>query len=342
MRKNVLRTLTLSVLYFLVMVCLSAKPVHAASSDDYLASILEQAISSADTSYSVNYGPFASAEDAAGYAANLMARIDTPYYFMQNACYIENRTVFSAGAYRVISSVRKYRDTDLDAVDWTGIADSFGIDGRSDLYKALYVHEWLCGRMEYSTEPSRTLSTCLDRGLAKCDEYSIIYAKLMQSLGVECRCIDGVASGTYDGHMWNLMRIGEKWYFCDVMADDDEDSFNCFLKGTDDPRFLADHEIFLDGYRLCNGISDFASYNISSKNYFYYQQQASASVVKLDQLKGVSTKNAKKATCNFIVTGDGGYTYSAKHCKINTRGIDGCIFGKIPVGKSLRRFLIWL
>ncbi|MDE7194599.1 MAG: hypothetical protein K2O14_11605 [Oscillospiraceae bacterium] len=58
----------------------------------------------------------------------------------------------------------------------------------------------------------------LVNGRALCEGYSKAFAYLCQSIGVQCICV--VGSGNGENHMWNMVRIGDKWYHVDVTWDD--------------------------------------------------------------------------------------------------------------------------
>ena len=75
---------------------------------------------------------------------------------------------------------------------------------------------------------------------------------LMDDLNIECILVNGTAtnsSGKSESHMWNYIKLDEKWYGVDVTWDDpvitgggtitDNEKYKFFLKGSEE--FFKDH-----------------------------------------------------------------------------------------------------
>lgn len=193
-------------------------------------------------------------------------QVDTPEIFLNNQCYVTYRMVTRGGGsgYQLSAEIERYeKNNDLDA---KSIVDELQLKGHSDLEIAIIVHDWLTNSLEYGPSED-SLSECLEYGHGKCDDYSMIYASVMNEAGVRTRCMDGVPNGSTSGHMWNMVCIGGEWYLCDVTNDDQEGTYAHFLKSLKSVGVRNYLGNYLDGYRLCNGIDEFYSYRIAKKNY---------------------------------------------------------------------------
>ena len=91
----------------------------------------------------------------------------------------------------------------------------------------------------------------LVQGTALCEGYSKAFMYLCQSVGIECICVSS------DDHMWNMVKIKNKWYHIDITNDIDY-SGNCiydyFLVSTD--TMLNEHNILVF-YPLPDAIADY-------------------------------------------------------------------------------------
>lgn len=323
----------------LTCACVSLTSITSASAGvvDDAARQLSDALSTGRNGYSSIYGNYASLAEAEDALSETMELVDAPSYFNETNLYVQNSIVMNGSAYAVYSEIKAYRD--IDDVDWASLVSSFKIDKLTKLQKIIWVHEWLCNKLTYDLGKDRTLSTCLTTGKAKCDEYAMLYAGILNELGIECRCVDGVVNGTLSGHMWNLVRVGDLWYFCDLTADDATDSYDNFLRGSCDDVFLMEHSKYMKGSRLCNGIADFSGYAISKKNYFYYTDTSFERVYDLADLPDVSRKSANKASFNQVHLS--GRAYTKKNSMIKTQSVSGVAYGSVRDADGiLRKYMI--
>ena len=105
----------------------------------------------------------------------------------------------------------------------------------SDMDKALYLHEYLCLNCEYdSTLTKATIYDCLVGKKAMCQGYAMAYQYLLEQMDVSCECV----KSDMLNHMWNMLKIGKKYYMVDVTWDDPV---------TDRPG-RAKHNFFLKSY----------------------------------------------------------------------------------------------
>lgn len=92
-------------------------------------------------------------------------------------------------------------------------------DSMTDFQKCMAVHDKLALECEYDSEInpiSYTSYAALVEGEAVCQGYSMAYAQILTALGIEA----DVMSSESMGHMWNMVKLNEKWYHVDVTYDD--------------------------------------------------------------------------------------------------------------------------
>lgn len=95
----------------------------------------------------------------------------------------------------------------------------------SDYERLKYVHDWIVDNTEYSKTDALYESEAdgpIVRGRALCEGYSKAFMYFAQSLGYHCICSVGTAN--LEDHMWNMVKIGRKWYNVDVTWDDPKNS----------------------------------------------------------------------------------------------------------------------
>lgn len=90
----------------------------------------------------------------------------------------------------------------------------------TDVEKALILHDYLVKQVVYNDSESRnsrlTEVGALIEGKANCQGYSVTYKMLLEKAGILARCY----SSKKMNHMWNLVKIGSKWFHVDVTWDD--------------------------------------------------------------------------------------------------------------------------
>lgn len=141
--------------------------------------------------------------------------------------------------------------------------------------KALFVHDMIAQNTSYedkSSDNSRlTEYGVLVKHKGNCQGYSLAYAAVMEKLGFSVRFVD---SESMD-HVWNLIKIGSKWYNVDVTWDDPVDSNN-----GKNQYGVVYHKYFLasDKYMKNHGYSGFDSSGANSKTYdtAYFKKVTSA------------------------------------------------------------------
>ncbi len=92
----------------------------------------------------------------------------------------------------------------------------------SDAENALIIHDLLCAEYEYDpTYINDDMYKFLYAKNGTCQGYAWTYMAVLRSLGIEC-CY--VASDTIN-HIWNMVKIDEYWYHCDLTWDDSTDGY---------------------------------------------------------------------------------------------------------------------
>lgn len=90
----------------------------------------------------------------------------------------------------------------------------------TDVEKALILHDYLVKTIVYNDSESRnsrlTEVGALIENKANCQGYSVTYKMLLEKAGISSKCY----SSKKMNHMWNLVKIGSKWYHVDVTWDD--------------------------------------------------------------------------------------------------------------------------
>ncbi len=127
--------------------------------------------------------------------------------------------------------------------------DPYGIE--------LQLHDLLCEAVTYNddvTDPFiYTAYGALVNGKALCEGYSRAMQLLLGEFGINSALVTGVAGG--EGHMWNVVEIGGKWYHLDVTWNDidAESSSHAYFNLTDEV-ILLDHNPNEDYSRFAPGL----------------------------------------------------------------------------------------
>lgn len=132
-----------------------------------------------------------------------------------------------------------------------------GCDATNDYDVVKYLHDSIVRGCEYDFDGENMLSAygCLVDGKAICEGYSKAFVLLCSRYGIECVPVVGncIREGSDpEPHMWNMVKIDEKWYHIDLTWDDPviktEDNslgdYVCYeYFGLSDDKIQKDHEI---------------------------------------------------------------------------------------------------
>ena len=94
-------------------------------------------------------------------------------------------------------------------------------DCKTDLEKALVVHEHLCDTIVYTAQLG-VRSHDIEGGILEkqsvCEGYALAYKYYMNRFGIPCKVVSGVSMDM--PHAWNQVLINGKWYLVDATWDD--------------------------------------------------------------------------------------------------------------------------
>ncbi len=111
-----------------------------------------------------------------------------------------------------ISKAQKLIDDECDKISASVPTDA------TDVEKVLFVHDYITSHYEYDTTyQNRTLYTAVRDKKCVCQGYSYLFMYVMNKyFDIECTT---VPSDTCQ-HMWNKVKIDDKWYNIDLTSDD--------------------------------------------------------------------------------------------------------------------------
>lgn len=162
-----------------------------------------------------------------------------------------------------------------------------GISSDSSAYqKELYVHNYIVKNCKYSYQKDNqkiyTSYGCLVENKAVCEGYAKATQLLLNTLGIGCDTITGYKGK--EAHMWNIVKIKDRWYHLDVTWDSSGNLGRYNYFNLDDKTIKVDHTIN-DNISALKNLTDNKRYNFnlpkcSSMVENYYTKNA----VKIDKL----------------------------------------------------------
>jgi len=170
------------------------------------------------------------------------------YYWMENRTTVsEGRLYLYVYAEYADAEVRKNTDRTVQAGKQLILSAANGLE--DDTARALAIHDRLMEVAAYAYEadgktPSNAPSAHNIVGVLSglggvCDGYAKVYALLLREIGIDCIFVDGKAEGV--NHAWNLLRIGEEWFWVDVTWNDMQALNRHRYFGTENEAFLRNH-----------------------------------------------------------------------------------------------------
>lgn len=166
-------------------------------------------------------------------------------------------------SFRYYSTAQQERELDA-AVD--AMLAQLGLEERDDYGKCKAIYDWMCDSITYDytnlnnaayDRKFSAYAAMMDR-TAVCNGYAALLYRLLLEAGVENRYISGTAG---DGaHAWNIVKLGDRYYYCDSTWDSGRSAYRYFLTGSQ--AFLSDHtdgEAYsAPGFRAAHPVSDAA------------------------------------------------------------------------------------
>ena len=121
------------------------------------------------------------------------------------------------------------------------ILEELNVAGMSNYEKVKTIHDYVCNRISYLDDNTDTVSSvygAIKNGKGLCNSYALCMYRFLVEAGIPCKYVRGMAGNgrDADGHAWNMVALGDRWYLLDATWDDSEDglSHDYFLKGTSD------------------------------------------------------------------------------------------------------------
>ncbi|MBQ9743338.1 MAG: hypothetical protein IJV88_06700 [Ruminococcus sp.] len=192
------------------------------------------------------------------YLSEAQIRLVISAYFQDHpeAYWTDSRFEYSNATDNTIVQMYSYLSAeDINATNEKAESAAYeilsGIDADADAFeKELYIHDSIITRCEYVDDLDEvpqeyrtyTILGPLVDGEAVCEGYSRSMQLLLSSVGIESYNVLGI--GTDELHMWNCVKLADKWYFVDPTWDDDGvdgASYDYFNITTD--QLLYDHTI---------------------------------------------------------------------------------------------------
>lgn len=196
------------------------------------------------------------------------------------------------------------QDLSIDYEDYyDSILSNINMKNLTTYEKIYYIHKYVCDSFDYDPayendngtlfhNETPTLQTSVNSRKFICGNYAVMMKDLLNRAGVDCLVILGFSKKGVS-HAWNLVKVGEKWYWLDTTWDDYNDTNLFLLNGSD--TFLESHEL---AYVYKNNLS---GYNISSTDY-------EGKLVR-PYITGISISSKKILHVDYQMNG-------AKNCKI--------------------------
>ncbi len=170
---------------------------------------------------------------------------DADYVTSNLNLYDENATYVDVEDNTVLFNLKYFEtkeQTDYVKQQIPSILEELGVDEMSNYEKVQAIHDYVCRQITYTDTGSDLESTmygAIKNGQGLCQSYAITMYRLLVESGIPAKLVLGTA-GTgrdADSHAWNLVALGDQWYFLDATWDDMEEGeaiYDYFLKGSSD------------------------------------------------------------------------------------------------------------
>lgn len=221
-------------------------------------------------------------------------RMDRPEYFWVPTKYItelingKERSIafsYTSGEKSVSYTCTKQERTVMENKLKSKIAEIKKLvpQGASAYEIELILHDYVCKNVAYDVkakendnQKSYTAYGALVDGVAVCEGYARAMQLLLNQYSIPCRLVCGYAG---EEHMWNLVKIGEKWHHLDATWDDPRTSDNSnvimhYYFNISDDRIKDTHKMDVDFKKADEKALQNGSFNLSipkctSLEYFY-------------------------------------------------------------------------
>ena len=160
------------------------------------------------------------------------------------------KTTYSDSDYCVFTPGYTYTDREIDEIQ-TAMEQSFQEvralipEDAGDYEKVRIVYTYVIDHTQYQTgEDDQSIAGVFWKKSAVCAGYAGAVQYLLERLDIPCIYVDGSTKGSTEGHAWDIVKIGQEYYYVDATNGDQPD----FLNG--DAAQLEEHKTIIYDY-LC-------------------------------------------------------------------------------------------
>lgn len=160
------------------------------------------------------------------------------------------KTTYSDSDYCVFTPGYTYTDGEIDEIQ-TAMEQSFQEvralipEDAGDYEKVRIVYTYVIDHTQYQTgEDDQSIAGIFWKKSAVCAGYAGAVQYLLERLDIPCIYVDGSTKGSTEGHAWDIVKIGQEYYYVDATNGDQPD----FLNG--DAAQLEEHKTIIYDY-LC-------------------------------------------------------------------------------------------
>ena len=160
------------------------------------------------------------------------------------------KTTYSDSDYCVFTPGYTYTDSEIDEIQ-TAMEQSFQEvralipEDAGDYEKVRIVYTYVIDHTQYQTgEDDQSIAGVFWKKSAVCAGYAGAVQYLLERLDIPCIYVDGSTKGSTEGHAWDIVKIGQEYYYVDATNGDQPD----FLNG--DAAQLEEHKTIFYDY-LC-------------------------------------------------------------------------------------------
>ena len=160
------------------------------------------------------------------------------------------KTTYSDSDYCVFTPGYTYTDSEINEIQ-TAMDQSFQEvkalipEDAGDYEKVRIVYTYVIDHTQYQTgEDDQSIAGVFWKKSAVCAGYAGAVQYLLERLDIPCIYVDGSTKGSTEGHAWDIVKIGQEYYYVDATNGDQPD----FLNG--DAAQLEEHKTIIYDY-LC-------------------------------------------------------------------------------------------
>lgn len=160
------------------------------------------------------------------------------------------KTTYSDSDYCVFTPGYTYTDSEIDEIQ-TAMEQSFQEvralipEDAGDYEKVRIVYTYVIDHTQYQTgEDDQSIAGVFWKKSAVCAGYAGAVQYLLERLDIPCIYVDGSTKGSTEGHAWDIVKIGQEYYYVDATNGDQPDFLNV------DAAQLEEHKTIIYDY-LC-------------------------------------------------------------------------------------------